>query len=92
LDDNIEQHSQKSVGLAKYAVRTSAKFSHTESSQGIVMTCLRCGGIFKIALLQISLRMCQCNNLKWSVFGEDIDKSMVSPFLTHSECSYGNRN
>jgi len=53
-------------------------------SQGSVATHLRWGGIFINNLLQIS------NWVRWwkncenrSIFSKDMDKSIVSPFLTH---------
>ena len=53
-------------------------------SQGSVATHLRWGGIFINNLLQISnwvRRWKNCENR--SIFSKDMDKSIVSPFLTH---------
>ena len=58
-------------------------------SQGSVATHLRCGGIFNdffIASFLLSLAVKEFENR--SIFGETVDKSIVSRFLTHGvECT-----
>ena len=59
-------------------------FSDTNISQGSVSTPLTCGGIcnkFYIANLLLSVTIKYFEN--WSIFGEVMDKSLVSCFLTH---------
>jgi len=77
------------MSLASLCFRkhTHAMFSDTNISQGSVVTPLRCGGIcnkFFIANFLLSVPVKEVEN--WSIFGEVMDKSLVSYFYD-SRCT-----